>query len=641
MNVLKSIVPFCLSAALIVQSVPSFTAHGEVFADDLLVSRVGDLTFRYIPDLPRKGECTLASVSDSSDNITISSHDTLEIPEKLGRYTVTALGSDSNSITRNPENSKVKLTTVRLPHSIREIHAFSLHEDRIPFLDTVYIDFAELDQVERYSFGYTPRLGEVCVYDAVDDAYYPTSDDIDKFRELVSIEGVRFSAIPEISNGYMLAESEYRREPSLNGRLEFLNELGQSKYEYNVALMYAEEITHKYGFDDPALSKVQKMEMITNFIRANTRYSVLYTYDADPEKAMRLENLKNSPTSAIAFHSAVCGGLAYEFDILSRVSIGDETATRDRDLLCVRLPGHVVNAVRVEHTDDNKGYYVVDNTLAVFMQCAGDAASHFNDVLDTYLYDYMAYYSDEHNEIEVVKDTAMFCEGISFVFLHDETEGALHIEMCEKNSNGAKDLFNIMSYDETEPETFLEQTPLTKYPRTSGMNLYIDKSKTYDMIISNSKGRAVFSADGVHDFTLGDTEYQCSVSFVRYNTPTKYGIVNPHTSENGYFDITIKQLSEDPSPDAYTTTTVPHRSTTTTTVSAPVLYGDANCDGRITASDAVTIMLYIGNKDKYPLTPQGKLNADCNNVGDGITANDALAIQKYDAKVIDSLPEFT
>ncbi len=52
-------------------------------------------------------------------------------------------------------------------------------------------------------------------------------------------------------------------------------------------------------------------------------------------------------------------------------------------------------------------------------------------------------------------------------------------------------------------------------------------------------------------------------------------------------------------------------------------------------------MLYIGNKDKYPLTPQGKLNADCNNVGDGITANDALAIQKYDAKVIDSLPEFT
>lgn len=639
MNVLKSIVPVFLSAAMIVQSVPTFTAHGKTAADDLLETKVGDFTFRYIPDLPRKGECTLTSASDSSDKLTTSNHATLEIPEKLGSYTVTALGSDSNSITRNSENAGVKLTTIKLPHSIREIHSYSLHEDYIPSLDTIYIDLTKLEQVERYSFGYTPNLSEVCVYDDIDKAYYSTSDDIDKFRELVSIEGVKFSAIPDKSNCYMLAESEYKKEPNLNGRLEFLNELGQSKYEYIVALMYAREIVKKYGFDDRSLSKVQKMEKITNFIRANTRYSILYTYNADPKKATRLENLKNSPTSAIAFHSAVCGGLAYEFDILSRISIGDEAATRDRDLLCVWLPGHVVNAVRLEHSDDNKGYYVVDNTLTVFMQCAGDAASHYDEILDTYLYDYKAYYSDEHNEIEVIRDPDMFCEGISFVFLHDETEGALHIEMCEKNSNGAKDYINIMSYNETEPETYLEQLPLTKYPHTSGLNLYIDKLKSYDMKISNSKGKAVFSADGVHRFTLGDTEYQCTVSMVPYNTQTAYGIVNPHTSEDGYLDITIKQLTDDPEPDIYTTTTVPHK--TTTTVSTPILYGDANCDGKVTVSDAVLIMLYIGNKDKYPLTPQGKLNADCNNVGDGITVNDALAIQKYDAKAIDSLPEFT
>lgn len=628
---------------MIVQLVPPFTAHSEAFADDMLETTVGDFTFRYIPDLPRKGECTLASASDSSDNITISNHDTLEIPEKLGSYTVTALGSDSNSITRNTENAKVRLTTIKLPHSIREIHAYSLHDDYITALDTLFIDFTNLEQVERCSFGFTPKLSEVCVYDAADDAYYPTSDDIDRFRELVSIEGVKFTAIPDEPNCYMLAESEYRREPGLNGRLEFLNDLGQSRYEYIVALMYAEEIIKKYGFDDPSLSKIQKLEKITNFIRGNTRYSVLYTYNADPEQSKRLENLKNSPTSAIAFHSAVCGGLAYEFDMLSRISIGGETADVYRDLLCVWLPGHVVNAVRVDHSDDNRGYYVVDNTLTVFMQCAGDAASHYDEILDTYLYDYRAYYSTEHNEVEVITDPAMFCEGISFVFLHDETEGALHIEMCEKNSDGAKDYINVMSYDETEPETYLEQIPLTKCPGASGLNLYIDKSNSYDMKISNSKGEAVFSADGVHYFTLGDTEYKCSVSFVRYNTSTPYGIVNPHTAEDGYFDITIKQLSEDPSPDVYTTTTVQHKTTTTTTTTAdaPVMYGDANCDGKITASDAVTIILYIGNKDKYSLTPQGKINADCNNVGDGITLNDALAVQKYEAKVIDSLPEFT
>lgn len=667
MNVLKSVVPLCLSAAMIVQFTPSYTVHGEAFAEDPLETEVGDLTFRYIPDLPRQGECTLTSASDNSDDNTISSHDTLEIPEKLEGYTVTALGSDSKPITRNPENAEVSLTTIKLPHSIREIHSYSLHQDSLPSLDTLFIDFTYLEQVEPCSFGYTPTLSEVCVYDDVDETYYSTSDDIDKFRELVSIEGIKFSAMPDKSNCYMLAESEYLKNPNLNGKLEFLNELGQSKYEFNVALMYAEEITKKYGFDDPSLNKVQKMEKITNFIRANTRYSELATYNSDPKNAKVLENLKNSPTSAIAFHSAVCGGLAYEFDLLSRISIGEETATVDRDLLCVWMPGHVFNAVRVEHSDDNKGYYIVDNTLTVFLQCAGSAASRYDEVLDTYLYDYEAYYTDEYTEIEVVKDPAMFCEGVSFVTLHDETEGALHIEMCEKDSNGENDYINIMSYDESEPETYLEQIPLTKCPQTSGLNMYIDSSASYDMIISNSKGKAVFNADGLHLFTLGDTIYECSISFNRYNTPTPYGIVTRHTAENGYYDITIKQLNEDPEPDVYTTATVPRTITTTTTtttttststttmtttttatttttesatVSDPIVYGDVNCDGEITVADAVVIMMYLYDMDKFPLTPKGMINADCYNAGDGITMDDALAIQMFDAKVIDSLPVF-
>lgn len=641
MNVLKSIVPVFLSAAMTVQLVPAFTAHGEVIADDMSEARIGDLTFRYVPDMPRKGECTLTSVSDSSDKLTIAKHAALEIPEKLGGYTVTALGADSEPIALNSEDEKVSLTTIKLPHSIREIHPYALNEDYITSLDTLYIDFTNLEKVGRYSFGFHPRLSEVCVYDPIDEAYYPTSDDIDKFRELVSIEGVKFSLIPNKSNCYMLAESEYEANPNLNGKLEFLDELGQSQYEYIVAQMYAKEIVEKYGFDGPSLSRVQKMEKITNFIRTNTRYSVLYTYSNDPKDAVRLDNLKNSPVSAIAFHSAVCGGLAYEFDMLSRISIGDEIATRDRDLLCVWIPGHVVNAVRLEHSDDNRGYYVVDNTLTVFMQCAGDAASHYDDVLDTYLYDYTAYYSDEHNEVETMTDPDMFCDGISFVYLHDETEGALHIEMCERESDGERDYIDIMSYQESEPETYLEQLPLTKYPRTSGLNLYIDKSISYDMKISNSKGEAVFNAEGVHYFTLGGTLYQCTVVFVPYNTQTSYGIVMPHTADNGYFDISIKQLSDDNAPDVYTTTTVPHKTTTTTTVSVTTLYGDANCDGKITVADAIAIQLYIANKDKYPLTAQGRINADCNNVGDGITVNDALAIQKYDAKVLTSLPEFT
>ena len=64
------------------------------------------------------------------------------------------------------------------------------------------------------------------------------------------------------------------------------------------------------------------------------------------------------------------------------------------------------------------------------------------------------------------------------------------------------------------------------------------------------------------------------------------------------------------------------------------ILGDANSDSNITVADAVAILQYLGNTDKYPLTPQQKINADCYNTGDGITPNDALAIQQYDAKLI-------
>ncbi|MBQ8350169.1 MAG: beta-mannosidase [Ruminococcus sp.] len=77
------------------------------------------------------------------------------------------------------------------------------------------------------------------------------------------------------------------------------------------------------------------------------------------------------------------------------------------------------------------------------------------------------------------------------------------------------------------------------------------------------------------------------------------------------------------------------------------LAGDANCDGEIDMSDAVLVMQSLSNPDKYGLggtdktaiTEQGIKNADVSGNGDGITNNDALAIQKYKLEIIDSLPE--
>lgn len=96
------------------------------------------------------------------------------------------------------------------------------------------------------------------------------------------------------------------------------------------------------------------------------------------------------------------------------------------------------------------------------------------------------------------------------------------------------------------------------------------------------------------------------------------------------------------SKSASTTTTTTVKTTATTgsaTEKSDILWGDANLDNSVTVADAVAILQSVANADKYALKPQGALNGDVFNNGDGISAKDALTIQKYDAKQIKELPE--
>ena len=68
-------------------------------------------------------------------------------------------------------------------------------------------------------------------------------------------------------------------------------------------------------------------------------------------------------------------------------------------------------------------------------------------------------------------------------------------------------------------------------------------------------------------------------------------------------------------------------------------YGDANEDSKVNVADAVSVLQYVANKTKYPLTETGMINADIDGVA-GITGTDAIVIQKVDADLItvSSLP---
>ncbi|HOH86647.1 dockerin type I domain-containing protein, partial [Ruminococcus sp.] len=67
--------------------------------------------------------------------------------------------------------------------------------------------------------------------------------------------------------------------------------------------------------------------------------------------------------------------------------------------------------------------------------------------------------------------------------------------------------------------------------------------------------------------------------------------------------------------------------------------GDANGDGTVELADAILIMQSLANPDRYQIKPEFRVNADVSEPGSGVTANDALAIQKYLLGLLPALPE--
>lgn len=86
-----------------------------------------------------------------------------------------------------------------------------------------------------------------------------------------------------------------------------------------------------------------------------------------------------------------------------------------------------------------------------------------------------------------------------------------------------------------------------------------------------------------------------------------------------------------------TATTAPTTATTTTT--DDIMYGDANDDDDVNIADSILILQYICNSNKYSISEDGLKKADVYLNGDGINAQDALSIQKFEAKQISVLPE--
>ena len=570
MKIMKNASALSVSAMLLMQFTALAPAPAVYAADAAKEAVIDGLTYVYVPDSPSKNECTLQLIYDDA-NKQVTKHDTVSIPEKIGNYTVTTLGSDDKSIMQSKNADSVHVTTIKLPHSIKNIHKNAMLDSSLPLLQTLYVDINNLESVSEGAFGYLSAISEIYVYDKADKAFYPTSEDLDKYRELVSIEGLKFEEIKDKLDWFMISKEEYEKNPNVNGQLEFINAVSNSTYTRKVGYMYAQEAVKKYGIDSDKLSVLQKSDKISNYINGHVRYSFLFPYAETIKDEQKCERLASTALSIIGFHTGVCGGYAHSFEMMARAAMGNDIVDKAADVQCVSVPGHALNAVRPKHSDDNSGYYLVDNTGSVFMQGQGKAVGEYDEIMDGYVYGLYATDQDtidSNHDIKIAKAKNIFSEGVSQIYLRDETKTPINIELYDKNNSKDK-YINFTSYPVTGSTFYLEELPHTKCgeinPLGAGLNLYVEPNIYHEYRISNSKGEAVFGGDGEHKFKLGNVEYVCTITTRDYNSESPYGKMAPHTANKNYFEVVIKQLTDDPKPDTYTTSTTIHKTTTTTT----------------------------------------------------------------------------
>ncbi|MBO7394649.1 MAG: cellulase family glycosylhydrolase [Ruminococcus sp.] len=192
----------------------------------------------------------------------------------------------------------------------------------------------------------------------------------------------------------------------------------------------------------------------------------------------------------------------------------------------------------------------------------------------------------------------------------------------------------------------------SKYANTEGSNLDGGKKGSGTPISVDPSSSTTASSKGTTTATTTATTTTTTISEDKVNcehcgkeilkSEAIYGPLGfpvcQECYENGAYIGTAAPPPEYTTTSTTTTIIVSSSSSNDTPSVGTVLYGDANLDKKVTVADAVAILQNIANGDKFKLNDEARKNADCFNVGDGITAMDALAIQQLDAKAIDSLP---
>ena len=266
---------------------------------------------------------------------------------------------------------------------------------------------------------------------------------------------------------------------------------------------------------------------------------------------------------------------------------------------------------------------------------------------------------------------AFYAQGAEYVILQysvvgncDEFEGvfmtAVYGELLEEPftasvKNGVAKISYHVPFNSDDYITAVVFNPEEKGIALENVELVNLESRTTTSIPPLMGTEMPTSKTTTQTYIAGDMmppdEYTTTTVTRQTDIPPFMGTQTIPTSTTTQTYIAGGMMPSDEETTTTTTTTIPplmgtEMPTTVMTTIPPlmgvmpyIIAGDANNDSAVSIADAAAILQYIANPDKYGLSEKGMLAADVVGNGNGITVDDAIAIQKLDAKIIDDFSE--
>ena len=219
-------------------------------------------------------------------------------------------------------------------------------------------------------------------------------------------------------------------------------------------------------------------------------------------------------------------------------------------------------------------------------------------------------------------------------------DGTYEVTATDRNGNSRTKSFKIDYMDEYFKTSTTTTTTIPTTTTTTTTNPTTTTTTTTTTIQPTTTTTATTTTTSTTNTTPTTTDTTTTTTATTTTTSTTNTTTDTTTTTTTTNTTTTTTDTTTTTSTTNTTTTAATTSDTTTTTTTPAtlkptLLGDANCDGVVSIADAAAIFQCLANPDKYRLSEQGQKNADVDGKS-GITPSDAIDIQRFDAKLIES-----